>query len=373
MPPVRLFNIFYICPYTERNMKTQLLLLIGIIQLAGLNVVAAELYNGYIITHENDTIYGKIEYLPDAKYRTSLIFYDKDGRECRFSPTDIKAFYLENDNRYFESREISTNDTKETLFLRCLVKGEVSLFMLRGKNETRFFAESENKFVELLNTEIEKEINGIVYSTYKYEYVLILKTEFITKCPELLHLTDNVKFDENSLARFIESYNNCVDKDHVCKVYLMKKNVLQEIGVYLSFSKQYFLYSGFSYGAGFCYEIKYPEFSRSIFFSTGLGFEYGLMPGDHFNDYETDLYKISVPVYFNFQLGHRKAQPSLIAGFKFNTLIAIENGPYRKHTYVELYFPLTVGGSLKIKDFNIQITANAFEAIFAVTYYLKKW
>ena len=134
--------------------------LIVVIQLTVLNVYSADSGKDYIIKLTNDTVYGKIESQSDIDFRTSLLFYDNEGKMTTYSPNEILAFYIDEDNRFFESKKVLLNGTYYVFFLRCLVKGEVSLYLLREKEEeeSRFYYEKEEKFIELSNMYVFKPI-----------------------------------------------------------------------------------------------------------------------------------------------------------------------------------------------------------------------
>lgn len=69
---------------------------------------------GYIITHENDTIYGSIDYLTDAHNAKSCLF-QKAGENVykSLSPADIKGYRLADDGIYYVSRQFSVSEDEE--------------------------------------------------------------------------------------------------------------------------------------------------------------------------------------------------------------------------------------------------------------------
>ena len=60
---------------------------------------------GYIITNDNDTIYGTIDYLTDAR-NAKVCLFQKEGEKGykSLSPTDIKGYRLAGDGIYYVSR-----------------------------------------------------------------------------------------------------------------------------------------------------------------------------------------------------------------------------------------------------------------------------
>lgn len=60
---------------------------------------------GYIITNENDTVRGTIDYLTDAS-NAKICSFRKDGETAfkTYRPTDIKGYRLNGDGVYYVSR-----------------------------------------------------------------------------------------------------------------------------------------------------------------------------------------------------------------------------------------------------------------------------
>ena len=84
---------------------------------------------GYIITNGNDTIYGTIDYLTDARNVKECLFQKNGEKEYKsLSPTDIKGYRLADDGIYYVSRLFNGGEKPEQLFAEFLIQGGVSLY-----------------------------------------------------------------------------------------------------------------------------------------------------------------------------------------------------------------------------------------------------
>ena len=84
---------------------------------------------GYIITNGNDTIYGTIDYLTDARNVKECLFQKKGENEYKsLSPTDIKGYRLADDGIFYVSRLFNDGERQELLFAEFLLQGGVSLY-----------------------------------------------------------------------------------------------------------------------------------------------------------------------------------------------------------------------------------------------------
>ena len=72
---------------------------------------------GYVITNENDTVYGTIDYLTDARNAKACLFQKNGEREYKsLSPADIRGYRLADDGVYYVSRMFNGGDKPELLF-----------------------------------------------------------------------------------------------------------------------------------------------------------------------------------------------------------------------------------------------------------------
>jgi len=328
----------------------------------------------YIIKPTNDTIFGRIEPMSDIEFRSGVVFYDGDGIRRSFKPGEVSAFYIAGDNRYYETRDIRVDDYMKKVFLRCLVKGEVNLFIYRDHEEanTRFYYERDDYFTELSNTKARKTINGRTYNTYLSEYIMTLKGELVKICPGLLGSVDAVKYNERNLAGFIEKLNQCISPASQSVVFLSTKKIISRseivggIGVDKDWPAK-----GTSFGIGFCQEIKWPELSRNIFFSYGLELGYGLTTKNTI-DQQWSYQKVSVPLNLNIEIRGMKVTPYFQAGVSFIHYFDLSNrsdeNP-QEGIIGGTVHPPGIGIGLKVKRLNSIVSTNLYETKIKLAWY----
>jgi hypothetical protein len=93
---------------------------------------------GYIIKNNGDTLNGLVFYGANGKFEKTCLFRRFEiAREVSYSPGQINAYGFRN-GRYFESKKAGRNK----IFLECLVKGEVSVYIVPGKYNGTVYLQS---------------------------------------------------------------------------------------------------------------------------------------------------------------------------------------------------------------------------------------
>ena len=180
---------------------------------------------GYIITKENDTIKGLIDYRGDIRNAEKCVFIkDENTNPTTFYPTDIAAFRFTDDKMYISKLLITNNEILATkrVFLEYLVKGTMNLYCLRDKNNVEYFyAEKDNTGVQALieeKKEAYKDDRLVLITNKKYFGVLLL---MISNCTKLEPDLAELNLDRKSLIKFAVKYNECVCSD--CEIYVKKR------------------------------------------------------------------------------------------------------------------------------------------------------
>ena len=84
--------------------------------------------NAYVITNENDTIKGFIDYKGNNSNARKCLFRKKeDGEILEFSPEQIKSYRFLN-GKYYVSKSIQNKDKIESKFLEYLIDGIVDIY-----------------------------------------------------------------------------------------------------------------------------------------------------------------------------------------------------------------------------------------------------
>jgi hypothetical protein len=188
---INLFILFLICFYSS--------------------LVVAQVGNkdGYIITLENDTLYGKVEYHNILKNLKECRFSDDKGTTV-YTPSQIMGYGFVGD-MYFISGVV------ENTFLQVLISGELSLY----KGNSDFYLEKNgNEVIKLKYREKTDTIEGKTYTkedlTWK-GYVNIL----VYDCIQDINVLRNLTMDERNLTKLAIDYNICKGASYID--YLAKK------------------------------------------------------------------------------------------------------------------------------------------------------
>lgn len=125
-------------------MKTILLII--------LDLITIQIYaqnnprGGYIITNENDTIFGRIDYLSGAK-NAEVCHFCADGESAfrTYYPTEIKGYRFKSNGVYYVSCHLPVAETDSLLFAECLLQGGISLYRYIGIDDDELFFLADDK------------------------------------------------------------------------------------------------------------------------------------------------------------------------------------------------------------------------------------
>jgi len=113
---------------------------------------------GYIITNENDTIKGTIDYLSDIK-NMYICHFRADGAQDfqKYKPGEISGYRLTNNGIFYVTRTFPVGDTEQTIFAEYLLKGGVSLYYARDTHMQYYYWVDEDGKVAKMVYDGEKE------------------------------------------------------------------------------------------------------------------------------------------------------------------------------------------------------------------------
>ncbi len=128
-------------------------------------------------------------------------------------PAAYQAFAIEYDGEDQNVNKLTTNRSpltlsKDTLFLRVIVKAPVALYEfidVNGRNH--FFTNSDSGVEELLNRRYKDEANNsLVGVNEKYKQQLLLKA---SNCPDLQSSIKQLRYSEQTLRNLVGKINQC--------------------------------------------------------------------------------------------------------------------------------------------------------------------
>jgi hypothetical protein len=163
---------------------------------------------GFIITNENDTINGFINYREGIKKHKVCEFkLSEDRKVTSYFPKDINGYKFLND-KYFVTKEFTfENNAKKKVFFEILVQGKVTLYKYLGD----FFVEKYGEeYIKLTNEKTLVNKGSAIFYKYSNRYIGIL-SYLLSDCKQLKEEINTLRFLEMELTDLIESYNNCIE------------------------------------------------------------------------------------------------------------------------------------------------------------------
>lgn len=176
-----------------------------------------------IIDHSGDTTAGFIDNRDSKRNPRMIAYKGKDGVVINYSPVNIKGFYLNSGGWYkstileIDKNSLDTRDVlqgtnqrgivSDTVFLRVLIKGRMSLYYLNDENmRYHYIIEKDNKIEELrlekrsVNSDLGPAVNVVEH--YKAQ----LNAKFADSPDEKIS-SDQIRYNEESLMKVILRYN----------------------------------------------------------------------------------------------------------------------------------------------------------------------
>jgi len=159
----------------------------------------------YVITRQNDTLFGKIDNQSILLLSKSCIFLSGEGIRTKYTPDDIRAFRFI-DGSFFIAKDIAD----EKLFLEFLVKGKINLYYYYDGTD-RYFIEKENEPLA--------EIGG--GKTYTKHFGTL--NYYTQDAPNLRKKINEIEeLNHNNMIALVQDYHNMVCDDEKCIVYVKK-------------------------------------------------------------------------------------------------------------------------------------------------------
>lgn len=187
--------------------------------------VFAQYKEGYVISNEEDTIRGYIQYLDWEVSPTFINFKtDLEAPIQKLGTDDIFSFAINSTNEYYEVKSIGliniyqhdvffnspSVQPKEygRVFLQIIIKGpEASLYKYVNEGlETHFYIQTPIIFQELTNYSYYENIEGKTYVVKRENYKEQLQSICINAAAFQSRLP---AYTEAELIRYLEKYNSC--------------------------------------------------------------------------------------------------------------------------------------------------------------------
>ena len=206
------------------------IIIILLLLFAGMNVWAQrDFRKGYIITNQQDTIYGWIDYRGDTRNAKICSFKKTETEQATdYTPSDIAAYRFIDSKFYISSNTIDIVGAPKQIFLEYLVNGLAKLYYCREDNvNDRYYIENDGHFVELKVDRREVVVEGKYGRSYSglqtvKSYVGLLKA--MLNVWEMDSEIEKAELNHSSLIDIAKNYHQhvCTDGSE-CIVYERKK------------------------------------------------------------------------------------------------------------------------------------------------------
>lgn len=162
----------------------------------------------YIITLDNDTVYGFANFRVDQQNMKECQFRIGNDKETQvFQPKDIIGYRFDEGGRFYISREVEIDSIPQNVFLEYLVKGVASLYYYTNNNKKYYFVENEKgELTSLSKTPTYyEEGQTIVDNSYMNNLY-----EALGNNPLMVKDINNTKFNNKSISKTISKYHSLV-------------------------------------------------------------------------------------------------------------------------------------------------------------------
>lgn len=341
--------------------------------------------NGYIITLENDTINGQVNYRSNLNNYKSCIFKNEQ-EERKYSPHEIIGYGYEND-KFYSSQII------EGSFVEALVIGDISLY----KSKEKYHLKKDTSIYALESFSEEVSIDGKVYVRENNKWRGIT-SHLISDCINNTHsVISKIKFSEKSLTRLIIKYNTCKKteyKDFKAKKAWIKYDFGATVGLTrstINFS-EFFPYLDDSYSSidpslGVLFGVSSPRITERIAFQGEIHFiksDYSSLvvlnnySSIEYHDAYIELNTLSIPLSLKYSFSEKKYGLHLHGGINYDYHLStssklmteivtgniVNTSPERSATYIrnnQIGYWGGIGILKTYEKFNASIAIRYFE------------
>lgn len=233
---------------------------------------------GKIITTQNDTIAGYVDYRNWEKNPAEIRFKkEESSSEVIYSPLQISRFEVNNEAYIGAIIESEVSPSKinllqrgstpvirmDTVFLQVLIEGPVSLYHYKNDVENNNFYIRENAAFELLIYKkylLGEEGKTLINENKKYIGQLTL---YLGNCPTIQSKINTSTYNERSLLNLFEIYHKCIgiQSNH----QQGPQKIKFEVGALAGLSVSTFNFSGQGHE-----QIRQADYELSTNFMAGL-------------------------------------------------------------------------------------------------------
>ncbi len=273
---------------------------------------------GYIITNDNDTIHGLINF-KDYRKNSQICQFRKTRNDppTIYTPQDIIAWRINND-RYYVTRTISVGGDQKELFLEYLIEGEANIYYYRDLLGDHFLIEKPgyplNEVVYKEEEIVVDHVNRLKEST---RHIGLLQT-YLGDCPEIFPQIESLKKpDHDNMIALAREYHQMVCNNDSCIIYAQKKPPVRIAAEPVVGFYKYKYTDQFYVGKGALLHIWLPRSSERLYLTTGYIYSKGAIYPEYnwegvLVGKEVSLHR--VPLRFEYIFPGRVVKPRLSYG-----------------------------------------------------------
>ncbi len=287
---------------------------------------------GYLVTIEGDTVRGFIRKLKlTGNYDSCVFVAQLNANPVTYHPSKLNAYKIDGSNKMV-ARTIQLKEKPVQVYLEVLADGKITLFRYDNYGESFYFVEKAGPDFQQLTNETIRMERGETFVYRKDNKFKVALTKLFADCSSTdLSQLDRALFQEKSLTRLVEKYNQCVPVDapkdptfafHFgilgglnSSTYTLPSSVPSrgfvvpsystttfEVGAFLELRKKTWI------GSSFRVDLAY--FSPHYVVTETRGFVY----------YKSvvDLQQLKIPLAYKYTFGNNKLAPYVLLGASFN-------------------------------------------------------
>ncbi|MES2798216.1 MAG: hypothetical protein V4683_19765 [Bacteroidota bacterium] len=335
---------------------------------------------GYIITNQQDTLFGQIDFRGDLRNSNICDFIEKGKtKKVSFKPFEIEGYRFENSKYY-----ISKKWNKTTLFVEFLVNGKLRLYYFKDVEKDHFLIEKDGQitteipFSKWIETRDGRtmEING------KTHWAIL---KFFTS--DAINFENEIKMvdqpDAEKLIRFAEKYHNKVSND-INPIIYRKNNMKNkfyfgpEIG-YKSFNNTLETYESSGIFGGLTLFVTMPRISERLQFKSGVLFskaivKYQVSVYGASLEKSKEIFDIIIPVYLQYAILNKAKSPTFSFGYNIGKSPSISPAAslgYMIKVKNKNIFTVNIGAEFLGNGSNVFIPRTLLAKQFGVNYFFK--
>jgi len=263
---------------------------------------------GFIITNNNDTIYGMLDFRTERLNSKQCTFKADNSDEYKtYTPDDIVGYRFMKNGKFYVSKQFEYENQKHTLFAEYMVKGMLSVYRVLDfdKYEVYFFEDEEGKVLAYRNVRNITKIDDTSTKNAQSLYTFVSKS---------LCAVEDVKIGNMSPKQVIKlayDYHNdvctsnedCIQYEYDARNDLPRINFGVNGGIISFFSED----DGFSYSNiiptfGVNLDIRLDRSAKNKLFQVSINYAYSNI-SPKFDTGSRVLYGKEIHNMFIFKLG----------------------------------------------------------------------